>query len=332
MTFKAICLTGNPLLRRTLRRTLQAAGTLVEFAEKPAEFISSVGELDEDGAPDLIVVDPESRRLIDIERLGQLNTRSQVVVIGESIEKEDVLKLLRSVGVNHVISDIGAEPAVEQQPRGQIDEDDLVVTSGKMYKGDIFGLEKYLAWGAFVHERLVKSYEEKRDVLLEISDHAKEVGVRRQVIARIESVTDELLMNALYDAPAIRYGVAPRISERSRAGLGPIGDEPALLRWACDDRYFAVSVRDNYGELRKDAILDHIARARAMKGSPQTKPNGGGAGLGLYFVITSVTRFIANISPGQLTEVVGLFDIKSTGREQEGCAKSLHIFTTPSGG
>jgi CheY-like chemotaxis protein len=327
MTFRAICLTGNPLLRRTLRRTLQAAGTHVEFADKPIEFVS---ELDEEQAPDLIVVDPESRRVVDMDRLGKLKTRSQIVVIGESIEKEDVLTLLRSVGFNHVISDIGAEPAVEL-PRGQIDEDDLVVTSGKMFKGDIFGLEKYLAWGAFVHERLVKSYEEKRDVLLEIAEHAKEVGVRRQVIAKIESVTDELLMNALYDAPAIRYGVAPRISERSRAGLGPIGDEPALLRWACDDRYFAVSVRDNYGELRKDAILDHIARARAMKGSPQHKPNGGGAGLGLYFVITSVTRFIANISPGQLTEVVGLFDIKSTGREQDACAKSLHIFTTPSG-
>jgi CheY-like chemotaxis protein len=307
VSFRALCLTGDPLLRRTLRRTLQAAGSVVEFADSPAALVAAE-------RADLVVLDRESRKAVDGAALG--DRHAQVLVVGESIDKDDVLAMLRAAGYNHVV-----EPVDEA----------LVVTSGKMVKADIFGLEKYLAWGSSIHERVVTTYEEKRNALMDVAEHAKELGVRRQVVARIESVSDELLMNALYDAPAIRLGMAPHGPLRSRTGfaLGPYEHEPATLRWACDDRYFAVSVRDNYGELRKDAILDHIGRARQMRGSPQLRREGGGggAGLGLYFVLASVTRFIANIAPGRMTEVIGVFDIKATGREQEACARSLQIFT-----
>jgi hypothetical protein len=239
------------------------------------------------------------------------------VVLGESLAEDQIIEVLRKPAIDHVITQLN-----------EADEDELVVSATKLLRGDIFGLEKYLAWGVLVHEREVADYDEKRESILEVAEFAKEAGARRQVVARIESVTDELLMNALYDAPAVRYGVRPRIGERSRAGLGPLGGERALLRYACDGRYFAVSVKDSYGELRKDAILDHLARARAQRGTPKlTDKEGGGAGLGLYFVISSVTRFIANIHPGQMTEVICLFDLRATGREQEMCARSLHIFT-----
>jgi CheY-like chemotaxis protein len=315
MAHRAVCVTGNPVLRRTLRRTLQAAGSVVELLDDAQSL-----DLSAKPAPDLIVFDKESRRGIDAVQLSQkLGDETKIVILGESLEEESVLDLLRAGQVNHIIAE-QSEPS----------EEELVVTSVKALKGDIFGLEKYLAWGALVHEREVVTYDDKRDALLEVSEYAKDMGARRQTIARIESVADELLMNALYDAPAIRYGVRARITERSRSGVGPLGGEPASLRYACDGRFFAVSVRDNYGELRKDAILDNLSRARAERGTPQIDDSGAGrgAGLGLYFILSSVTRFIANISPGHMTEVVCLFDIKAAGRDQDGCARSLHIFTT----
>ncbi len=63
---------------------------------------------------------------------------------------------------------------------------------------------------------------------------------------------------------------------------------------------------------------------------PQSKPTGG-AGLGMYFVMQSVTRFIANIAPGRTTEVIALFDIRATGREAESCARSIHVFVAADG-
>jgi hypothetical protein len=320
---RALCVTADPHRRRTLRRTLQAVGSAVEFADPaqvndPSALVASLAAFGGE-APDMVVVDKEARRDVNLQSLGErFGGDTKIVVLGESLDEEGTVALLRQPALDHVISD-SADP----------DDDELVVTAVKLARRDIFGLEKYLAWGVLVRDREVTGYDDKREALLEVAEYAKEAGARRQTVARIESVADELLMNALYDAPAVRFGVRPRIGERSRSGLGPLGHERALMRYACDGRYFALSVRDNYGELTKEAILDNLARARAERGTPREQADEGqGAGLGLYFILSSVTRFIANIQPGQTTEVVCLFDLKATGREAEGC-KSLHIFAMP---
>lgn len=309
----AICVTKDPGLKRTLRRTLQAAGSNIRFLE-------AVDALETSAIPvDLLIIDHQARIDCDMAKLkATLGDQARIVILGESLQEDDVLRLLHENSLNHVITE-GKEP----------DEDELVVTSVKLFKGDIFGLEKYLAWGVTVHEIEIADYDEKRQAIQQATDFAREAGGRRQVVARIETVADELLMNALYDAPAVRYGVRPRIGARARGGLGPLGAERAKLRYACDGRHFALSVQDNYGELKKDVLLDHVSRARAERGNPKAATEaGGGAGLGLYFVLASVTRFIANIEKGVRTEVVCMFDMKATGREQEGYARSLHIFTT----
>jgi hypothetical protein len=313
-TPRAVCITSNAALRRTLRRTLNAAGSLVEFLD----LVAAAKANEEHEAAPLVVIDQEQRRTTPVAQLLQvIGEGGSLIILGESLEDEDVVGLLRHASMNHVISDVD-DP----------DDAELVVTSVKLIKGDIFGLEKYLAWGVQIHDQRIHTYEQKRQALFTVAQHAKEVGARRQVVAKIESVTDELLMNALYDAPALRHGQS-RLERINKADVGFPAEESALLRYACDGRYFAVSVQDEYGELEKEAILDHLLRARRERGRPQTGDKHGGAGLGLYFILSSVTRFIANIDPGRRTEVVCLFDLKQTGREADGCARSLHIFNGP---
>ena len=266
----------------------------------------------------IIVIDQDSRRDSDPQLIEVMGEAGKIIAIGDSIDDDEVLAFLRSQPMNHVISDPHAS-----------DERELLVTSVKLLSGDIFGLQKYLAWGVKIHEIDVRSYDQKRTALLDIANHARVVGARRQLIARIESVTDELLMNALYDAPAISKGKSRRTRIDEASEEHPSEEESALLRYACDGRYFAVSVQDNYGELHKEAIIDHLSRARAERGRPNMAVSeSGGAGLGLYFILSSVTRFVANIDPGERTEVVCLFDLRQSGREANSCAESLHIFKT----
>jgi hypothetical protein len=300
---RAVCVTSSTVLRRTLRRTLSAAGAQVEMRDS--------GEATDGGQ--LLVLDQATRRALGPEGLVAMASRSPTIVLGESIQDDDVLELLRR-GVDHVIGE--ADP----------DDTEMVVTSVKLLTGDIFGLEKYLAWGARIADRRVRDYEEKREALAAVTSDAKELGARRPLVARIESVVDELLMNALYDAPAVGGGGDAACA--IRPGV-PGPEAEALLRWAADGRYFAVSVQDDFGALRKEAILDHVARARQERGRPRSAEevgDGAGAGLGLYFILSSVTRFVANIEPGKRTEVVCLFDLKASGREAEPCARSLHVF------
>jgi hypothetical protein len=301
---RAVCFTASPTLRRTLRRTLGAAGSQVEFHD-------SVVDAQTDDAA-LLVIDQVVRQSLSREQLEALARGAGLIVVGDSLENDDVVSMLRARGLNHVIGD-AEEP----------DDGELVVTSVKLLSGDIFGLEKYLSWGVRVGELEVRSYEDKREAMAMVTAYAKDVGARRPVIAKIESVVDELLMNALYDAPAVAGGPA------RDPGGPPSADARALLRWACDGQYFAVSVEDSYGALEKAAILDHLARARQERGRPRGGDDaspGAGAGLGLYFILSSVTRFIANVSPGRRTEVVCLFDLKQSGRDAEACARSLHVF------
>jgi len=312
----ALCITSDPSLRKTLRRTLQAAGSTVEFMESVEKTTGGEGS----GPVHLVVVDQNARRapafadLIDRTCAGD-ESAGAVIVLGESLEDDELVALLKRAPLDHVISDADSP-----------DETELVVTSVKLITGDIFGLEKYLSWGVKVHELEIDSYEQKRSALLTASEHARQVGARRQVIAKIESVCDELLMNAMYDAPAVSRGEEPQVPSSPEAEAA-MNKERALLRYACDGRYFAVSVEDRYGQLQKSDILDNLSRARASKGKPRSNAGSGrGAGLGLYFIMSSVTRFIANILPGKRTEVIGLFDLRQSGREAEACAKSMHIF------
>jgi hypothetical protein len=309
----AVCVTSDLALRKTLRRTLNAGGSTVEFVD---DLDGPPVPLEAEAA--MLFIDRACRRSTSVPRLTQvIGQGGKIIILGDSLEDDDVVQLLRSATVDHVISDVEGDGV------------ELVVTSVKLRSGDIFGLEKYLAWGAKVHELEINTYEQKRTALMTVAQHAKEVGARRHVVGKIESVTDELLMNALYDAPAVSRGLEPQHASSLADISTEHGEESALVRYACDGRYFALSVQDNYGQLHKEAILDHLVRARAERGAPKLAhtESATGAGLGLYFILSSVTRFIANIEKGNRTEVVCLFDLKESGRDAASCARSLHIFT-----
>jgi hypothetical protein len=306
---RALCITRNPALRRTIRRALNAAGSEIEFCDRLEEQPASAA---------IIIVDRDSRQGCDERLLLAAGQGGKIIVVGDSLEDDEVLALLRLQPLDHVISDLA-----------ESDERELLITSAKLLSGDIFGLDKYLAWGITIQEHLIQSYDEKRAALAEVASHAATAGARRQLVTKIESVTDELLMNALYDAPAIRHGGSRHARVEKRADTVRPAEEAALLRYASDGRYFAVSVQDHYGELQKEAILEHVRRARAERGRPLlSKSETGGAGLGIYFVLSAATRFIANIDPGVCTEVICLFDLRQDGRTARNCAQSLHIFHT----
>ncbi len=314
---RAVCVVRDPVLRRTLRRSLCGNGTTVEFRE------SLDGEL----SPDTILfLDRESGEVADLAQLTRaMGERGRIVVLGGSLDDRELVALLRERSLDHVIAD-----------RSTPDEHELTVTSAKLTSGDIFGLEKYLAWGVSVSEVEVATYEDKVRALDELGRAADSVGARRRLVIRVQSTADELLMNALYDAPsasaahAERGTITPaRGTERTAAlprddGSADPAEPTVLMRYACDGRYLAVSVLDRFGSFDKRDVLDAVLRARAELGRPRTQ---GGAGLGLYFVLSSVTRFIVNLRPGQMTEVVCLFDLRERGKDATGWARSLHVFT-----
>jgi anti-sigma regulatory factor (Ser/Thr protein kinase) len=184
----------------------------------------------------------------------------------------------------------------------------LGITSEKLASGDLFGLEKYLAGGAAVAERVVASEADKRHAIGAVRAWAEAIGARSPTVHRLASVVDELMMNALYDTPA-----APA--------------RRAMLRWGADDRAIAVSVGDRSGTLRKRDLIDHVRRARREHGRPLPERDAPrGAGIGLYLVLGNVAALVVNVEAGRRTEVVCLFDRTARDRPAAPSVRALHVF------
>ncbi len=307
---RCVCATQDRDLRRLVRRTLRSAGFEVQFVEGPKALPDATDLLD------LVLVDRESGTTKEInEAIERLHEASHVVLIGGWEGWNEILDLMRSSRCHNLLC--------RQVP---LEEEELTVTSAKLVTNDIFGLEKYIVWGTVVHEAEVSTYDDKRMVIQDVAAFARSVGCRRHVVSRIEVVVDELLMNALYDAPAVARGLNRKeLLSRAVPGGPPISDETVTVQFASDGRYLAVSVKDRFGRLAKNDILDNLARAANTGGSPLRDP-GSGAGLGLYFVMRSVSRLVINVSKGQATEAICFFDIRRRPRQTPTEAHSLNIF------
>src|SRR5262245_59330163 len=133
------------------------------------------------------------------------------------------------------------------------------------------------------------------------------MGVRRKYRESIEQAIDELLMNALYDAPVDQSGkqVFADVPTKTRISLRM--EQKAVIQYACDGERFAVSVRDSFGMLSKEVVLKFIEKC--IRSSQQIDRKAGGAGLGLYLVANSSSEFHVHLYPGVATEAIVVFDL-----------------------
>ncbi|MCB9561060.1 MAG: PEGA domain-containing protein [Kofleriaceae bacterium] len=186
---------------------------------------------------------------------------------------------------------------------------DLSSVATRILAGDIFGLEKLVPWGTKIYSSLVGDYQEKSLCIAQVSEFAELMSVRRKYREAIEQVVDEMLMNALYDAPVDEAGkqVFAEIPTKTRISLRM--EQKVVVQFACDDKTFSVSVRDSFGTLDRNTVLRYLDKC--LHSSEQIDRKTGGAGLGLYLMANSSTRMFFNVLPGIATEAVCTFDLDS---------------------
>jgi hypothetical protein len=187
------------------------------------------------------------------------------------------------------------------------DPRELSAMATRVLVGDIFGLEKMIHWGTLVHSQLVGDYQEKSLAISQISEFAELMGVRRKYRESIEQCVDEMLMNALYDAPVDEQGqpIFSDIPTKTRISLRV--EQKVVVQYACDGKQFVISVRDAFGTLERGTILRYLHKC--LHAEQQIDRKVGGAGLGLYLMVNSATNVLFNVLPGVATEVVCTFDL-----------------------
>src|SRR5262249_51241794 len=97
------------------------------------------------------------------------------------------------------------------------------------------------------------------------------------------------------------------------------------LLFACDGDYIGIAQIDPFGALTQDTVVGYLTRCLA-KGPDQIEDKSGGAGIGLYRVFKSLSKFIINIYPGRRPEVIARIDPRLTMKKFKQFPKSFHIF------
>lgn len=226
-----------------------------------------------------------------------LREAGRAVVVARRGGLADIVDAVQPAPAAHVL--VGDDAQVDG---------DLERTARKLATGDIFGIEKYVGAGAEIGHLRLDDWAGRTHAIEAAAQAAESAGLRRHVRQAISQVCEELLMNALYDAPVDPHGRAmfAEVSPHERVHIK--SPRPVSLRFAHDDAGFVVAVRDRFGRLAKNTVASYLAKCLRAPPGEQIDRKLTGAGLGLYVVASSAATLVINVAHEVATEVVCRFD------------------------
>ncbi len=198
----------------------------------------------------------------------------------------------------------------------ELDARQLAATATRLLADRIFGLERVMPPGTQIHTVAVGDAEDKAKCMTRIGELLAQSGAPRSAQAAIDQCIDEMLMNALYDAPVDAEGnhIFSGVATRTRVTMRT--EHVVAVEYAYDGRQFAVSVRDVFGTLERPTILRFLHKC--LHDEQQIDRKAGGAGLGLYLMVNAATEVHFNVLPKIATEAVCIFDLAAPSQQLRG--------------
>lgn len=179
-----------------------------------------------------------------------------------------------------------------------------------------------LAWGHEWYERYLGTTQERSDAVEEVRVYCERLQSRRQAV-NMAQLTDELVMNAMYDAPVDEAGTA-RYAHRRKESISLRESEQPLLGYGSDGARVVIAVTDPFGRLTRASVFQGIDRG-VTTGAIDT--SGGGAGLGMMLVHQMAKVVFFDVLPNQLTQVTTVIELDVPPRLMRALPGSVHYFT-----
>ncbi len=312
-----ILLFGEELRLRAARRIAVCFGGQVTLEEDPGRVVARAAGFD----PHVVVFDLDHAgpaALTLAHRVAEASPGGRMVLVCHPSPPAEIEALLGAPWFGHLL---GLESPWFMEELG--------ATLARLSGEALFGLHRHLPWGSRVLSTTVVASDQKSALFDRIESYMADIGVRGRLVRRLHDVADEMLMNAVYDAPVDRatgahlYAELPR---STRVELAP-GDRP-VFSYGSDGQIFAMSITDPFGGLTPEILKRYIAKG-LRRGTDQIDDKAGGAGLGLYFLFSSLNSLTLYLEPGVRTEVVGVVDIRGSFRDVLNSPKALNIFVRP---
>lgn len=290
------------------RKAQRALQRLVGATLCPVEIVA-------DGPALEAAVDGDTIAIVDAELaratpgLRDRPARAWITVPGEGLAPSEAATVenLLATGWWHVV----AHPM-------PILAEELLATVQKLRRNEVFGLEKYIAWGAEIRSYTLGDTREREDAVTTLTRDVVGVGLPDRVASLVSVIADELIANALYLAPLDQHKQRYRAGETRERSRVLRGRDVVTVRWATDARYLAIEVRDRWGTLDPKDVAGRLIHAKTS-----AAPTEGGMGLALAYACCN--QFVIDLEPSVMTEMIALLDVRY--KPTELCrSASFHTF------
>jgi CheY-like chemotaxis protein/anti-sigma regulatory factor (Ser/Thr protein kinase) len=295
--------------QRIVQRILGATGYRIEIADD----LEQGTRLIQHRAPRLVVVD------------GSAATSAHADAFFAAAERHGIDACMTLLGdaAAHVprILGLGAVTNLLVHPMPVLGEE-LTITAQKLIRRELFGADKYLLWGTELHMHTVTRASQRARLVEQLSEAVRARGQSARVASMAMLVADELISNAVHNAPVDAAGEHYRRDTPRDVELELDDRHAVRLRWGCDARYLAIEVTDQFGSLDRDTILRSLAK-------DTIRESGGGAGMGISLSYRSCDHLVFNLAPGRRTEIIALIDVRYPPSERT-AVSSYNVFVEKS--
>lgn len=199
----------------------------------------------------------------------------------------------------------------------------ILATINKLFADDIFGFKYYSDTFDKVRTISIRDSKLKKTYINEVIDFVLSRDIRSRILGVVVNVLDEMIMNAIYNAPTDNKGnfINANIERTRQVILDE--NQAATLSYIIDDYNIGLSMRDPFGSLKKDKVLYYLYKCK-RKGPDQIDAHKSGAGLGIYKTFMNVNDFIINIQTGKSTEFMVFISMGENFMKRE--TQSFNIF------
>jgi hypothetical protein len=269
-----------------------------------------------------------SGQLLEIASQDELKTDGVLppLIIGDHLSSLTILQLCTDRGVRHVVQRSNLKPQSETNlAKFMMDHPAEFI---KFPISAILGVpnpsvETELKVVDFKVQ--IDSPNSKLGLEEDLKDYARKFKNPSSVIYDISIAADELITNALYNAPYV---------DDQNSTSGPARDPNSIvidpnkrpeLFAGSDGARFVVGVRDYYGRLNTCNLIKRIQGCYETNVREQISYKEGGAGIGSYMIFDSCAGMYIAVEKNRSTTICCSFPVGMTARKRSVIPKNIHI-------
>jgi hypothetical protein len=257
--------------------------------------------------------------------INSLQTTANIVVC-DNMTAANVLSLYTARNVRHIVQKSNLLPECEIKAANVMLDDPAKFLAFPL--STIFGHPQPDDKTEKDHTQLafrVSEADQKSDLLDAVEKHVSNISSPKSLAIDVRAVGDELITNAIYNAPFV---------DRENSFSGPTRDKAKVLIdpkkrplvfIGTNEERVVFGCRDFYGRLNVKKIAARIQLCYQNNPSQLINYGPGGAGIGSYMVFDSCVSMYIAVEANKSTTICCVFPTHMSARKRHILPKNLHI-------